>query len=226
MKQLSTVALLCVICFSASGAESNHPSKSKESWIRLFDGKSLDGWRRFAKQEAPGSGWVVEKDGTLHLLPGAKGGDIIHTNQFTNFELQWEWRLAPKANNGVKYLVSETRPNSPGPEYQMVDDATMEPRHQTASLYDILPPETLASNPVGEWNSSRIVIRGKHVEHWLNGKRTVQYELESPELRDAISKSKFKNVAGFDKKITGHILLTDHHDEAWYRNIRIRPISD
>jgi hypothetical protein len=224
-------AVVLVLTINSSNAEDSlpnqlTPTEKKAGWKILFDGKSLNGWRRFGKQEAPGSGWHVE-DGILKLSPGGKGGDIITLEKFTDYELDWDWRVEPKANNGVKYLVSEDRPNSPGPEYQMVDDATMQKdAHKTAGLYDIIaPPADKKLNPVGEWNHSKILVRGKHVEHWLNSKMTVTYELESSELKAAIAKSKFRNVADFDKKLTGHILLTDHHDEAWFKNIKIRELK-
>lgn len=200
--------------------------EKKSGWKFLFDGKSLNGWRRFGKQEPPGKNWTVE-NGTLHLLPGGGGGDIITTNQFTDFELEWEWKLAPKANNGVKYLVSEARPNAPGLEYQMVDDATMpDDRHKTAALYFIFEPKAdKPLKPIGEWNRSKIIVRGKQGEHWLNGVKVVEFELESPELKAAIAKSKFRSVADFDQKISGHIMLTDHHDEAWFRNVKIQELK-
>ena len=162
--------------------------------------------------------------GCLHLVANGGGGDIITVEQFTDFELQWEWRIGPKGNNGIKYLVTEARPGSPGQEYQMLDDATLpDPKHQTASFYDVLPPQTKTRvNPPGEWNESRLVIRGPHVEHWLNGDMVLAYELGSPEVQAAIAKSKFKDARGFGEKIKGPILLTDHHSETWFRNIRIR----
>jgi hypothetical protein len=146
---------------------------------------------------------------------------------FTDFELRWEWRIGPDGNNGIKYLVTEDRPSSPGHEYQMIDDAILpDPKHQTASFYDVLPPQTKPRvNPPGTWNESRIVIRGQHVEHWLNGDKVLAYELGSPEVRAAIAKSKFKEARGFGEKIKGPILLTNHQRETWFRNIRIREFS-
>jgi hypothetical protein len=219
--------LVCLVLFTfnAFAAPENELTKKekKDGWQLLFDGKTLNGWRCYGKSEPPGPGWSVE-NGTLHLSKGAQGGDIITTNQFTDYEFSWDWKLADKANNGIKYLVTESRPSAPGLEYQMVDDSTMDDkRHQTGALYFIFEPAVdKPLRPAGAWNSSKIVVRGKHVEHWLNGAKIVQYELESQEMRDAIARSKFKNLSDFDKKITGHILLTDHHDEVWYRNLKIR----
>jgi hypothetical protein len=115
----------------------------------------------------------------------------------------------------------------------MIDDATNPdgkkgPKRQTAALYDVLPPtpeKDKMLKPAGEWNTSRIVVRGNDVEHWLNGSRVLAYEAGGAAVKEGIAASKFKNVAGFGEKISGHILLTDHRDECWFRNIRIRDLS-
>ena len=195
-------------------------------WKPLFDGQTTAGWRGYGRPDFPQHGWTVE-DGCLHLAANGDGGDIITVDQFTDFELQWEWRIALKGNNGIKYLVTEARPSSRGHEYQMVDDTTESgPKHQTASFYDVLPPQTKPQvHPPSEWNQSRLVIRGLHVEHWLNGEKVLTYELGSPEVQAAIAKSKFKDARGFGEKIKGPILLTDHQGETWFRNIRIREFS-
>jgi hypothetical protein len=104
----------------------------------------------------------------------------------------------------------------------MIDDATEKPKHQTASLYDILPADPQKPlNPPGQWNHSRLYVRGNHVEHWLNGKKVLEYEAGSPALKAAIAQSKFKAVPNFDKKVVGPILLTDHGDECWFRNVKV-----
>lgn len=201
-------------------------SEQKAGWKLLFNGKSLEGWRNYKKPEAPTKGWIVEND-VLKLQPNGGGGDIITIEQFTDYDLRWEWRMAAKANNGLKYLVSEKR-SAPGPEYQMIDDSLeTDANRMTASLYDILPPKAERRvKPFGEWNESRILVKGNHVEHWLNGKKVLAYELGSPELKEAIAQSKFKEVKDFGEKIKGHILLTDHHDEVWYRNVKIRELTE
>ena len=202
-------------------------SEAKAGWKMLFDGQTLNGWHRFGTKEAPKPGWYVE-NGCLKLKPHSGAGDIVTADKFDNFELQWDWRIPPNANNGIKYFVVESRPHTPGPEYQMIDDAAKDaqsPKHKTATLYDILttmPDKPL--HPPGEWNTSRLVVKGNQVEHWLNGKKVVSYEAGSPELKAAIAQSKFRNIPDFDKKEVGPILLTDHQDECWFRNIKIREI--
>jgi len=216
---LSVILWLATAC--AFGADAAH--RETAGWKPLFDGKTTAGWRGYGRPDFPKRGWVVE-DGCLYLTAGGGGGNIITVDQFTDFELEWEWRISPKGNNGIKYLVTEARPASPGHEYQMIDDATAAgPKHQTASFYDVLPTQTKTHvNPPGTWNLSRLVIRGRQVEHWLNGEKVLAYELGSPEVQAAIAKSKFKDARGFGEKIKGPILLTDHQGATWFRNIRIR----
>ena len=205
-------------------------SERKEGWRLLFDGSDLHGWRSYRGAEAPANGWRVEH-GELRKLPGIKGGDLVTREKYSDFELSWEWWIAPEGNNGVKYLVTEERPSAPGHEYQMIDDKTNPdalkgPKRMTAAFYDVLPPSAdKPVKPAKEWNFSRILVKGQHVEHWLNGKKVLEYELGSPALKAAIAESKFKSSAGFGEKIAGHIMLTDHQDEARFRSIKIRDLS-
>lgn len=194
-------------------------------WQNLLGPNTTNLWRCFGGKGFPESGWVPEGD-VLHLQPGGKGGDLISLATYDNFEFEWEWKLAPKANNGIKYLVTEARPNAPGHEYQMVDDSTMpNPKHKTATFYDVLPVQVPAkSKPVGEWNQSRLIIQGNHIEHWLNGEKVLAYELGSEEVKAALAQSKFKNAPGFGVKIKGHLMLTNHKDEVWYRHLRLREL--
>jgi hypothetical protein len=166
----------------------------------------------------------VIEEACLKKVARVFGGDIVTEGVFEDFEFSWEWKLPPKANNGVKYMVVETRASAPGQEYQMVDDSLLDnPLQRTASFYEVLPPSPNAKpKPMGDWNTSRIVVRGNHVEHWLNGEKVLAYELGSPEVKAGVARSKFKNVPGFGEKCRGPILLTDHHDEAWFRNLKIR----
>ena len=174
-------------------------------WKLLFDGKTTEGWRTFKKQTFPAKGWVVE-DGWLHCL-GKGGGDVISDAEFGDFELQWEWRLAPAGNSGLKYFVIETRNAALGHEYQMIDDArepdanSADGKRVTASFYDVLKPTAAPpTRPAGEINQSRILVKGNHVEHWLNGVKVLEYECGSEVVKAAVAASKFKTTAGFGNK--------------------------
>jgi hypothetical protein len=227
---LRLMLLLALAATIGSRAAQNElsPAEQQAGWKLLFDGKSTKGWRSFGKQTFPQKGWVI-KDGELQLEPGSKAGDIITEEKFSDFDLTWEWKIPKGANNGIKYFILEERGQAVGHEYQMIDDKEGHdygPKHSTASFYDVLPPRDLsASKPPGEWNLSRVLVQGNHVEHWLNGKKVLEYELGSPEVLAAVQKSKFKSVAGFGKKQNGHILLTYHNDPVSYRNIKIRRLN-
>ena len=225
-----TVTLMLVSTSVLSGEAVNQLTVEEKAagWKLLFDGKSTQGWRSFKKQSFPAHGWVVE-DGWLHCL-GKDGGDIITDTEFDDFELQWEWKIAPSANSGVKYFITETRNSAIGHEYQMID-AERNPNAEvvtgkkaTASFYDVLKPTRVATRPAGETNQSRILVRGDHVEHWLNGVKVLAYECGSDAVKVAVAESKFKDTPGFGDKIKGHILLQDHHSEVWFRNVKIREL--
>jgi hypothetical protein len=201
------------------------------SWMPLFDGKSLAGWRGYKKENASETRWKVE-NGAL-TLPANDGKDtrgardIITTATYDNFDLRWEWKAAPGANSGVKYFVLEDQTSAIGHEYQIIDDerhadAKIGPHRQTAAFYDVLPAKDRPIKPAGEWNVSEVRAHGTHIEHWLNGKKVLEYELDSPALREAIAKSKFKDIARFGKPQKGHILIQDHGDQVWYRKVEIR----
>jgi 3-keto-disaccharide hydrolase len=230
MSQLIPLAFLALALQAAvaapQGPNTLTAAETAAGWQLLFDGRSLDGWRGYRRDTLPDAGWEV-KDGTLRTVAKVKGADIITRKSFTDFELSWEWRVAPGGNNGVKYLVIEDRPQSPGHEYQMIDDkgypGKLKAEQLTAAFYDVLP--AAADKPIrlaGEWNASRIVVRGTRVEHWLNGTKVLAYELGSQAVKEGIAKSKFKGHPGFGEKITGHIMLTYHQDECWYRNLKTR----
>jgi hypothetical protein len=203
-------------------------SQTRAGWRLLFDGTTA-GWRGFNKPAFPAQGWVVE-DGWLRHVAKGGGGDIITVDRFDDFELEFEWRVGKGANSGVKYFIDEARGAAIGHEYQVIDDALHPdalhgPNRQTAALYDALAPDHPPVRPAGEINRSRILVRGNHVEHWLNGRRVVAYELGSPAMVAAKAASKFKAEARWGTKFPTPILLQDHGDDVWFRDLRIRPLG-
>jgi hypothetical protein len=227
----------------ANAAPLNTLTKEEKAagWKLLFDGQTTKGWRGFHSQEFPSGAWVVE-GGVLKKVKGRgelghAGGDIITLDQYENFEFAIEWRLTEGANSGIKYLVVESLPptgrSGVSFEYQVLDDlkhpdakAGIAGNRTAGSLYDIIPAASdKPLKPVGEWNQTRIVKKGNHVEHWLNGAKVVEYELGSPALQAAIARSKFKDTPAFGKARKGHVLIQDHGDEVWYRNVKIRELK-
>ena len=210
------------------------PADQQAGWTLLFNGTSLDGWRAYKRPDAAGTRWVV-KDNLLCLAPGdstdTRGArDIVFDKPFSQFEFSWDWRVSAGGNSGVKYFVLEDRDAAIGHEYQLIDDtkhpdAKVGPHRQTAALYDVLPAADRSLKPAGEWNSSRVVVKGTSVEHWLNGTKVLAYTLDSPELKAAIAKSKFKDVERFGKPQNGLLLLQDHGDAVCYRNVKVRPLN-
>jgi len=146
--------------------------------------------------------------------------------------VEWEWKIAREGNSGLKYFVLDSRKSAIGHEYQMLDDERnpdgklAEGKRITASFYDVLKP--MVKTPVrepGEINHSRVLVRGNHVEHWLNGVKVLEYECGSDAVKYAVAASKFKDMPGFGERAKGHLLLQDHNSEVWFRNIRIRDLS-
>ena len=203
----------------------------QDGWTNLFDGKTLNGWRGYSQPDATKTRWKID-NGMLMVDPGdgkdTRGArDLITVGTYDNFDLVFEWKVSPGGNSGLKYFVLEDRPSAIGHEYQLIDDekhpdAKIGPHRQTAALYDVLPATNRPIKPAGEFNTSRVVVSGRNVEHYLNGTRVLQYELASPALQAAIDKSKFKGIERFGKPQKGHILLQDHGDRVWYRSVRIR----
>jgi len=227
---LLALNLSATLVFSAESINQVTEEDKAGGWKLLFDGKTTQGWHSFKAKPVPAKAWVVE-DGWLHCLGKEGGGDIISDAEFDNFDLQWEWKQVAGGNSGLKYFVSEKRESPLGHEYQMIDDdrnadaKLAKGKRVTGSFYDVLKPERIdVTKPAGEINRSRVIVRGNHVEHWLNGAKVLDYSCDSEALKTALQESKFKNTKGFGEKIKGHILLQDHHSEVWFRNIKVREL--
>ncbi len=215
-----------------------------EGWILLFDGKTFDGWRGLGREGIPEGNWIIE-DGAIKKTSSEnmplqedgqplEGGDLMTVAAFENFELYFEWKISPSGNSGIKYNVSEEISTAYPPEYaalgfeyQILDDeghpdAQVGENHTAAALYDLIAPTGKKLKPPGEFNTGRIILNGNHGEHWLNGIKVLDYDLETPAMDTLISTSKYKEIPDFAKKRRGHIVLQDHTDAAWFRNIKIR----
>lgn len=202
-------------------------SERDAGWRLLFDGETLDGWRGYYSEELPG-GWVAQ-DGMLQRVGG--GGDLVTTGEFTDFELAIEWRLDAGGNSGIFYLAATGSDNifMVAPEMQVLDDAIhrdgQDPLTSAGANYGLHAVPRGVVRPAGEWNSARIKVENKHVEHWLNGQLVVEYVIGSPEWKERVVNSKFVQWPEYGTARKGHIGLQDHGDPVWYRNIKIREIG-
>ncbi|HEY9165335.1 MAG TPA: DUF1080 domain-containing protein [Candidatus Kryptonia bacterium] len=209
----------------------------KEGWKLLFDGKTTNGWRGAYRDTFPEKGWEV-RDGMLIVEASgggeaANGGDIVTVDEYSSFDLMVDFKLTEGANSGIKYFVTEKQKKSPGSaiglEYQLLDDARhpdaklgLNGNRTLASLYDLFPAVNKHPNPIGAWNTARILVKGMRVEHWLNGIKVLEYERGGKEFLAHKAESKFKDMPDFGIAAKGHILLQDHGYQVFFRNVKIR----
>ncbi len=217
----------------------NHVSEVErsEGWRLLWDGRTSAGWRSARASAFPAKGWSME-EGVLSAL-GAQGGDIVTEEEFSAFELQWEFMLTEGSNSGIKYFVMDSPAGPVGLEYQLLDDAKHPDAKKgaggnrtLASVYDLIPrgrmPGGLAVVPrVGHWQHARIRVTPEgRVEHWLNGIQVVDFERTSPLFESLVARSKFAEISGFGLAEKGPILLQDHGDTVRFRSIKIRSLAE
>lgn len=220
MLRLAILALLLVSLTACASAPAG-------SWRPLFDGRTTAGWRGYQRADVP-AGWQVV-DGALTRV--AEAGDLVTVEQFADFELELEWKIAPGGNSGVMFRVTEDHeyPWETGPEFQILDDAAhrdgLDPRTSAGANYAMHAPSVDATRPAGEWNSARLVVRGAAVEHWLNGRKVVAYELWSPDWEARVQACKWKDRPDYGRRRSGHVALQDHGDAVAYRNLRIRVLE-
>ena len=274
------------------------PAEKAQGWQLLFDGHDISQWTGGIDRPFPSKTWEV-RDGCIYAM--RSGPSLYSVREYGDFELQWQWRISPAGNSGVKYICVPGRIDPdfasdfhrhltrlyvwiaifiviavvtlarvslfrnrhvfilgllvaacigiysavtgarlyqshrhalfepPGFEYQMTDDtmnrdALSHGTHSSAALYDLIAATGVELKPVGEFNQSRILIQGTHVEHWLNGRKVVEYTLGSPALLQLVARSKYRNIAGFGEKSEGYIMLQNHNTRVWFRDLKIRPL--
>jgi len=217
------------------------PQEKALGWRLLFDGTTPSGWHSAHGPDFPATGWEI-KDGLLSVTEhggeeGGNAGDILSTRKYASFELSVDFRVTPGANSGIMYFVDPSltpgrggRGSDIGFEYQILDDALhpdakkgRDGDRTVASLYDLIPAaKSKPIRPVGEWNTARIVVRGTHGEHWLNGVKVLEYDRDTPAFRALVAASKFHVYPHFGEASDGYLLLQDHGFPVSFRNIKIR----
>lgn len=226
---LSAAAILGVAVSGALLLATAHVGRqtSQTGWRVLFDGKSFDAWRGYKRDTFP-SGWQIA-GGTL--TKDAPAADVVSKDEFGDFELELEWKIGEAGNSGIFYRGTEeyNRIYWSAPEYQLLDDIKAEDNKTrltcAGAVYGLYPSPEGHLKAVGEWNRTRIVARGAHVEHWLNGVKLLEYELWSPEWDAQVKGSKFAPYPNFGRATKGHIALQgDHAGTLAFRNIRVREL--
>ncbi len=201
-------------------------SEQNAGFQLLFHGNDLSQWRSYRKDNVVG--WLAQ-DGNLVCTGG--GGDLITRDEYRSFEFECEWKIPPKGNSGIIYRCDESGKETwfTGIEYQLWDHSQSPDKwhalNATAACYDLYRPSQEADKPAGEWNTSRILLDGNHLEHWLNGKKVVDCEIGSEDWNARVAKSKFASHKGWGTLPRGHIALQEHGGQVAFRNIKIRVIE-
>ena len=203
--------------------------EKKQGWILLFDGTTMNGWRSYKNKES--EGWDV-KNGELYCKEEGvkKRADLITNNKYENYELLIDWKISPKKNSGIIYMVTEENGASyeSGPEYQLIDDlgypSKLSDKQLSGANYDMHAPTAKVAKPAGEFNQTKIVINKGDVEHWLNGTKVVDYQLWTPEWEQVKATSKWKDVKPYGMSKSGHIALQDHGGGVAFKNIKLKPL--
>jgi hypothetical protein len=228
-----TLAALAAVTFARGAAPNTlSPEEKAAGWKLLFDGRTLSGWRSYSSEKPP-AGWAAA-DGAI--VRTKKSGDLVTKDEFADFELSVEWRVVAGTNSGIIYRarLSGDKTDRTGPEYQIADAnmfaarkaaGVVHPKGETAALYDLVAPKSCPMNATGEWNTTRIVVRGWKIEHWLNGEQVVDVDLGSAAGRALIAESKFKDMPSYATLPRGHLALQDHDEAVYFRNLKIRDLA-
>ena len=221
---------------NTTSANSSANSTLEEGWISLFDGKNLDKWHTYGKSAA-GAAWKID-DGAIHLDSMNKvngkiknGGNLVSNEEYDNFHLKLDWKIAPKGNSGIIFYIHEDttlydEPWKTGPEMQVLDnighpDAKIH-KHRAGDLYDLIASNKETVKPAGEWNRVEIISDKGKLDFYLNGTNVVSTTLWDDNWRSLIAGSKFAKMKGFGTYKSGHIALQDHGDNVWFKNIMIK----
>ena len=221
-------SIFVISCNTRNNTLSN--KEIAKGWELLFDGESTEKWKMFNGGDV--AGWKVVND-ELHNSGADSyyGGDIITKKLYTNFELYIEWKVEPQSHSGIFFHVEEgvtNYINETGQEYQLIDDlGWAEPltdKRKSGANYDMFPPVRFAAKPAGSWNNSRLIVNKQYVEHWLNGKKVLDYVLWNDKWIEAKQASEWSDFPYFGEGRTGHIGLQDHGGLVVFRNIKIREL--
>lgn len=240
---LLLISMMLSLCFSSDNAQKDSmetalltapnilSSEARAAgWKMLFDGQTTKGWHCYGKDYVSDA-WKVE-DGTLAFdkSQGEEGGDIVTDEEFGDFDLRLEWKISPCGNSGIMFNVAESDeyqfPWQTGPEMQVLDN-TCHPdakirTHRAGDLYDMIACDEEVVRPAGEWNQVRIRSKNGKTKFWLNGERVVKFRMFTDEWQEMIANSKFKDMKGFGQYRSGHLVLQDHGDKVWFRNIMVK----
>ena len=246
MLSLSALLMLASACGTSTTNEGSSDTTAanqetevmaESEWIELFNGQNLDGWKGYGK-DTPGDAWkvvdgVIHFDGNAKKNDGASGGDLVTQESFGDFHLKLEWKISENGNSGIMFYVQDNgeynAPYHTGPEYQLLDnDGHPDGKittHRTADLYDLIESSSEPVRPVGEWNETEIISKDGKLEFYLNGVNTVTTTMWNEEWDQMVAGSKFKDMPGFGKYQEGRIVLQDHNDDVWFRNIQIKKLD-
>jgi Domain of Unknown Function (DUF1080) len=243
MKKAGLIMLMAIAvagCNAPSEKKADEPApeKTDEGWVSLFDGKTLAGWHNYGKTSV-GEAWKVQ-DGTLYLdttkkagWQTAQGGDIVSAEEYENFDLKLEWKIAPGGNSGIIFYVHEDTTKykyvwNTGPEMQVLDNDLHAdgkiPKHRAGDLYDLISCKTETVKKPGEWNEAEIISKDGKLDFILNGTDVVSTMLGDDAWKKLVAGSKFKEWPDFGTYKKGHIALQDHGNTVWYRNIKIKKL--